>query len=167
MKNLVRRYWILFLLCFLISLSVPLLPGTGQGVVRPDERLDRAAFAEKHIDRLQQTAKQLHALALEPLPQNLSDDAKKEAMKYTRWLIAASRRLGDLASRWQDDLKNKGMVQSVVLVQSQMEEMNRSYLKKYSALRGELLHELSQHVKVSHSMSSNYDSAHGSIDSLR
>jgi hypothetical protein len=164
MKKTIRRYCVFFLLCFLLILSVS-PPALGQG--GPSDRLDRAAFAEARINRLQQAAKTLHELAAQPLPETLSEDGKTEAMRYTRWLIGSSRKLNDLARRWQDDLKNKGMVQSIVLLQKQMKEMNIAYNSKYSALRNDLLNELRQYASIAHIMKGNYDTAQGSISSLR
>jgi len=160
-----RRYGTLFLLAFLISLSASQMKAVGQ--VLPSERLDRAAFAEVRINRLQQAARTLQERAVEPLPENLTGDKKTEAAKYTRWLRDSSRKLNDLARRWQNTLTNIGMVQSVVLSQKQMEEMNISFNRQYSALRDELLDELRQYVMISHSMKSNYDTAQSSINGLR
>jgi hypothetical protein len=165
MKNRARRYCLLFLLVFLISLSAPQMKAVGQG--RPSDRMDRAAFAEKRINRLQQAARTLEELAMAPLPANITDDGKTEAMRYTRWLIGASRKLNDLARRWQDGLRDRGMTQSIVLAQKQMEEMNIAYSQRYSALRDELLQELRQYASIAHIMKGNYDTAHGSIKSLR
>jgi len=165
MKNRTMRYCILFLLVFLISLSAPQMKAIGQEA--PGERMDRAVFAEKRINRLQQAARTLQELAVEPLPANLSADGKTEAANYTRWLRDAGRKLDDLAKRWQDDLKNRGMVQSVVLSQKKLEEMNMSYSQRYSALRDQLLDELGQYASIAQFMQRNYDSAQGSISNLR
>lgn len=165
MKNLARRCCSLFLLAFLISLSVSQVKAVGQGL--PGERMDRAEYARVRINRLQQAARTLQELAMEPLPGNLTDDKKTEVAKYTRWLRDAGRKLNDLARRWQDDLKNRGMVKSIVLSQRQMEEMNMSFNGKYSALRDELLDELRQYAMISHSMKSNYDAAQSSINNMR
>ncbi len=165
MKNLARRCCHLFLLVMLLSLPVPQMKAIGQ--TAPGDRMDRAEFARVRINRLQQAARTLQDLAMEPLPETLTDDGKTEAAKYTRWLRDSSQKMNDLARRWQDDLKNKGMVQSIVLSQKQMQEMNMSYNSKYSALRDDLLNELRQFASISPSMKSNYDAAQGSINSLR
>jgi hypothetical protein len=167
MKKRIKRYCILFLPALLLSLSVSPLKALGQVLPNPSDRMDRAAFAEARIDRLQQAAKTLRGLAMEPLPDTLSDAEKTKAMQYTRWLRDSSRKLDDLALRWQDALKNRGMVNSIVLSQRQMEEMNTSYNSKYTALQDELLDELSQYAMISYSMKSNYDTAQSSINNLR
>ena len=165
MKNQAKRCCLLSLLAFLITLSAPQMKAIGQ--TAPGERLDGAEFAQVRINRLQQTARTLQELAVEPLPANFSADGKTEAAKYTRWLRDAGRKLDDLAKRWQDDLKNRGMIQSVVLSQKKLKEMNVSYSQRYSALRDELLDELRQYVSIAHFMQRNYDSAQGSIGNLR
>ncbi len=165
MKNRTTRYCILSLLAFLITFSVPQMKAMGQ--TAPGERLDRAEFAQVRINRLQQAAKTLQELAVEPLPTNLSADGKTEAAKYTRWLRDAGRKLDDLARRWQDGLRDRGMTQSIVLAQKQMEEMNISFKRKYSELQDELAGELRQYASIAHFMQRNYDSAQGSINSLR
>ena len=124
MKNLARRCCSLFLLAFLISLSVSQTKAVGQRL--PGDRMDRAEFAKVRINRLQQAARTLQERAVESLPENLTDDEKTEAAKYTRWLRDSSRKLNDLARRWQNTLNDVGMVQSVVLSQKQMWEMNMS-----------------------------------------
>jgi hypothetical protein len=114
-----------------------------------------------------QAARTLQERAVEPLPANLTDGQKNEAAKYTRWLRDSGRKLNDLARRWQDALSNVAMNKSIVLSQKQMQEMNMSFNRQYSVLRGELLHELRQYAMISHSMKSNYDAVRGSINNLR
>jgi hypothetical protein len=155
----------LLLLSFLICLTLPRIKAIGQG--RPSERLDRAAYAETRIGKLQQAAKTLQELAAQPLPETLTDEKKIEAMRYTRWLIRSSRKLDDLAHRWQDDLKNRGMTQSLVLSQKQMKEMNIAYSQRYAAMRDELAHELLRYAPIAPIMKGNYDTAERSIRSLR
>ena len=160
-----RRYGTLFLLAFLLSLSV--FPMKAVGQVPPSERLDRAVFAYVRINKLQQAARTLQERAVEPLPGNLTDDEKTEAAKYTRWLRDSGRKLDDLARRWQDALSNRGMNKSIVISQRQMQEMNIAFNGQYTALRDELLNELRQYAKISRIMKSNYDAAQGSINGLR
>jgi hypothetical protein len=136
----------------------------GQG---PGDRMDSAAFAEKHIERLQQAAKTLRGLADEPLPETLTDAEKTEAMKYTRWLRESSQKLNELARRWQDTRSNIGMIQSSVTSHEKMKEMNISFNGKYSAMRDELLNELRQFATISPTMKGNYAIAQGSINKLR
>src|SRR4030042_2628244 len=115
MKNIARRVFSLFLLAFLISLSVSQMKAVGQG--KPGDRMDRAEFAKVRINRLQQAARTLQERAVEPLPANLTDDQKKEAAKYTRWLRDAGRKLNNLARRWQDALGNVSMKKRIVFSQ--------------------------------------------------
>ena len=165
MKNLARRCCSLFLLAFLISLSVSQMKAVGQG--QPGDRMDRAEFAKVRINRLQQAARTLQERAVEPLPANLTDDQKKEAAKYTRWLRDSGRKLNDLARRWQNALGNVSMNKSIVISQKQMQEMNISFNRQCSALRYELVDELRQYAKISRIMKKNYDDARSSIDNLR
>ncbi len=165
MNNRAGRYGNLFLIAFLISLFIFQLSAVGQGVL--SENMDTAEFAQVRIKKLQQTAKVLRGLAVEPLPANLSEDGKTEAAKYTRWLRDAGRKLDDLARRWQNTLGDIGMIQSRVTSMKRMKEMNTSFSRKYSVLRDELLHELRQYAAISHSMKDNYAIAQGSINDLR
>jgi len=165
MNNRARKYGNLFLLAFLISLLILPLKAAGQGV--SGENIDTAEFAQKRIEKLQQASKQLRGLAGEPLPATLSDNEKKEAMKYTRWLISSSRKLTELASRWQNSLNDIGMIQSRVASLKKMKEVNTSFQRQYSTLRDKLLQELRQYTTISHIMKSNYDAAQGSIKGLR
>jgi hypothetical protein len=165
MKNLARRCCSLFLLAFLISLSVSQMKAIGQG--QAGERMDRAEFAKVRINRLQQAARTLQERAVEPHPANLTDDEKTEAAKYTHWLRDSGRKLNNLARRWQDALGNVSMNKSIVLSQKQMEEMNMSFNGRYSALRDELVDELRQYAMISRIMKKNYDDARNSINNLR
>jgi hypothetical protein len=165
MNNRARRYGNLFLIAFLISLFIFQLKAAGQGV--PRENIDTAEFAQVRINKLQQAARTLRGLAAEPLPANLTDDEKKEAMKYTRWLIDSSRKLNEFAGRWQDTLSNIGMIQSSVTSHKKMKEMNMSFDRQYSVLQDEISHECRQYAIISHGMKSNYDAAQGSINNLR
>jgi hypothetical protein len=165
MKNLVRRCCSLFLLAFLISLSVSQMKAVGQG--QPGDRMDRAEYAKVRINRLQQAAQTLQERAVAPLPANLTADEKTEAAKYTRWLRDSGRKLNDLARRWQDALGNVAKNKSIVLSQRQMEQMNMSFNGQYSALGDELLDELRQYAMISHIMKNNYDDARNSINNLR
>ncbi len=165
MNNRAGRYGNLFLIAFLISLFIFQLSAVGQGVL--SENMDTAEFAQVRIKKLQQAAKALRGLAAEPLPENLTDDGKKDAMKYTRWLIDSSRKLNELAQRWQNTLGDIGMIQSRVASMKRMKEMNSSFSRKYSVLRDELLHELRQYAAISHSMKDNYAIAQDSINDLR
>jgi hypothetical protein len=164
MKNLARRCCSLFLLVFLISLSVSQMKAVGQG--QPGDRMDRAEFAKVRINRLQQAARTLQERAVESLPANLTGDQKKEAAKYTRWLRNSGRKLNDLARRWQDALSNVARNKSIVLSQKQMQEMNMSFNGKYSALRDELVDELRRYAMISRIMKNNYDDARNSINNL-
>jgi hypothetical protein len=165
MKNLARRYCILFLLALLISLFVFQLKAIGQGVL--SENIDTAEFAKVRINRLQQAARTLQGLAAEPLPANLSEDEKKEAVQYTRWLGESSRKLTELTHRWQDTLSDIGMIQSRVSSQKKMKEMNMSFHRQYSQLRDTILHESRKFSLISHIMKSNYAGAQSSINTLR
>jgi hypothetical protein len=164
MKNLARRCCSLFLLAFLISLSVSQMKAIGQG--QAGERMDRAEFAKVRINRLQQAARSLQERAVEPLPANLTDDQKKEAAKYTRWLRDSGRKMNDLARRWQDALSNVARNKSIVISQKQMEKMNMSFNDQCSALRDELLDELRRYAMISRIMKNNYDDARNSINNL-
>jgi hypothetical protein len=165
MNNRARRYGNLFLIAFLISLFIFQLKAVGQGV--PSENIDRAEFAQVRINKLQQAAKTLRELAAQPLPANLSEDEKKEAEQYTRWLEESSQKLTELAHRWQDTLSNVGMTQSRVSSQKKMKEMNSSFNLQYSKLRDTIAHESQQFRLISHIMKSNYDTAQSSINNLR
>lgn len=165
MKNIARRCCSLFLLAFLISLSVSQMKAVGQG--QPGDRMDRADFAKVRINRLQQAARTLQERAVEPLPGNLTVNEKTEAAKYTRWLRDAGRKLNDLARRWQDALGNVAKNKSIVISQRQMQEMNMSFNSQCSALRDELLDELRQYASISRIMKSNYDAAQSNINNLR
>jgi hypothetical protein len=165
MKKRARRYGNLFLTAFLLSLFVFQLKAEGQGV--PSEHMDTAQFAQVRISKLQQAGKVLHELAAQPLPENLTADEKKEAMKYTRWLINSSQKLNELAHRWQDKLTDIGMIQSRVLSLKQMKEVNTSFNGQYLALQDELLSELRQYAMISNIMKSNYKTAQSSINKLR
>jgi ABC-type protease/lipase transport system fused ATPase/permease subunit len=165
MNNRARRYGNLFLTVFLISLFIFQLKAVGQGVL--SDNMDTAEFAQVRINKLQQAAKVLRELAMEPLPETLTDAEKTEAMKYTRWLRESSQKLNELARRWQDTRSNIGMIQSSVTSHEKMKEMNISFNRKYSALRDELLDELRQYATISPSMKSNYDIAQSSINTLR
>ncbi len=167
MKNQAKRCCLLFLLVFLTSLSVSPMKAVGQVLLNPGDRMDRAEFAKVRINRLQQAALTLQERAVEPLPVHLTADEKIEAAKYTRWLRDSGRKLDDLARSWQDHLTNVGMVQSLVLSQKQMEEMNISFNGKYTALRDELSDELRQYASIASIMKGNYDAAQGSINNLR
>jgi hypothetical protein len=163
-KNLARRCCSLFLLAFLISLSVSQMKAVGQG--QPGDRMDRAEFAKVRINRLQQAARSLQERAVEPLPANLTDDQKKEAAKYTRWLRDSGRKMNNLARRWQDALSNVARNKSIVISQKQMEKMNMSFNDQCSALRDELLDELRRYAMISRIMKNNYDDARNSINNL-
>jgi hypothetical protein len=165
MKNRLRQYCILFLFALLISLSVSQTRAVGQEISA--ERMDRAAFAELRIERLQQTAKTLRELAVQPLPETLTDDEKTEVMRYTRWLRNSGQKLDDLAKRWKDALSHIGMVKTLALSQRQMAEMNISFNRRYAELGDELVQELRQHTTISYNIKSNYDIAQRSIDNLR
>ncbi|OGP85342.1 MAG: hypothetical protein A2Z08_05335 [Deltaproteobacteria bacterium RBG_16_54_11] len=165
MNNRVRRYGNLFLIAFLISLFIFQLKAIGQGV--PGENIDTAEFAQVRINKLQQAAKQLRGLAAEPLPANLTEDEKKEAEHYTRWLRESSRKLNELALRWQGTLSDIGMIQSRVASQKKMKETNTSFNRQYSKLRDTILHESRQFSLIPHSMKKNYAIAQGSINNLR
>lgn len=165
MKKLIRGMCILFLLSFLLGLPLSPMKALGQG--ETGARMDSAEFARAHIDKLQLVAGMLQDLAVEPLPENLIADGKKEAMKYTRWLTKSSRKLNDLALRWQEGLNSARMFKSLDLSQKMVEDMNTSYNSRYSALRKELLDELRHYDQISQSMKSNYDSALSSISKLR
>jgi protein gp37 len=165
MNNRARRYGSLFLIAFLSSLFIFQLKAVGQGVL--SENIDTAEFAQARINKLQQAAKTLRELAAEPLPANLSEDEKKEAVQYTRWLGESGQKLTELAHRWQDTLSDIGMIQSSVTSHKKMKEMNISFNRKYSALRGELLDELRQYAMILHIMKNNYAIAQNSINNLR
>jgi hypothetical protein len=165
MKNLTSRYCHLFLLVFLISLFISPMKAVGQD--QPSDNIDTAQFAQVRIEKLQQAGKQLHELGAQPLPKNLAADEKTQAMRYTRWLINSSRKLNDLASRWQNKLNDVGMTQSRVLSMKQMKEANTSFNRQYSVIRDELSRELRQYAMISHRMKGNYDSVQSSINSLR
>jgi hypothetical protein len=165
MKNRIRRYCTLFLLVCLISLAVFQTKVVGQE--QPGDRMGRPAFAQVRIEKLQQAAQILVQLAVEPLPENLTENEKMEATNYIRWLIKSSRKLDDLARRWQDAFSTSGMVKSLSVSQKQMEEVNMSFSPQYSALRDELSNELRQYAMISDIMKSSYDTAQSSINNLR
>jgi hypothetical protein len=165
MNNRARQYSILFLLAFLLSLVISPLQVAGEGV--QTENIDTAQFAQVRIEKLQQVAQTLRGLAGKPLPANLTDDEKKEAMRYTRWLISSSKKLNELASRWQNKLSDIGMIQSRVLSMQQMKEANTSFDGQYSAMRDELLSEVRQYAVIARIMKGNYDTAQDSINKLR
>ena len=165
MSNRARRYGNLFLIAFLSSLFIFQLKAVGQGVL--SENIDTAEFAQVRIKKLQQAAKTLRELAAEPLPANLSEDEKKEAVKYTRWLGESSQKLTELAHRWQDTLSDIGMIQSRVTSLKKMKEMNTSFNLQYSKLRDTIVHESQQFSLISHIMKSNYAIAQSSINNLR
>jgi hypothetical protein len=165
MKKLLRGVCILFLLSFLLGLPLSPMKALGQG--ETGARMDSAEFAHQHIDKLHLVAGMLQDLAVEPLPETLAGDAKKEAMRYTRWLSDSSLKLNDLALHWRDSLSSADMFKSLDLSQKQTEDMNVAYSRRYATLRDELLDELRQYDQISQSMKSNYDSALSSINKLR
>lgn len=165
MNNRARRYGNLFLIAFLTSLFVFQLKAVGQGVL--SENIDTAEFAQVRIKKLQQAARTLQGLAAEPLSENLTDDEKIEAMKYTRWLGGSSRKLTELARRWQGTLSDIGLIQSRVSSLKKMKETNTSFHLQYSKLRDTILHESRQFSLIPHIMKKNYDSAQSSINTLR
>jgi hypothetical protein len=165
MTNRARRYGNLFLIAFLSILFIFQLKAAGQGVL--SENMDTAEFAQVRIKKLQQAATTLQGLAAQPLPANLTDDEKKEAMKYTRWLIDSSRKLNELAHRWQDTLSNIGMIQSSVTSHKKMKEMNTSFNLQYSKLRDTILAESRNFSLISNSMKCKHDTATNSINNLR
>jgi hypothetical protein len=137
------------------------------GQEQPGHGMGRQAFAQVRIEKLQQAAHILGQLAVEPLPENLTENEKTEAMNYIRWLIKSSRKLDDLARRWQDAFSTSGMVKSLSVSQKQIEEVNMSFSPQYSALQDELSNELLQYAMISDIMKSSYDTAQNSINSLR
>jgi hypothetical protein len=165
MKNRVRRYGTLFLIALLSSLFIFQLDAVGQKVL--SENMDTAEFAQVRIQKLRQAAKELQGLAAEPLPENLLDEEKTEAMRSTRWLISSGRKLTGLAARWQNSLNDIGMIQSRVLSLKRMQETNSAFNREYAVLRDELVHEWRQHASISHLMKGNYATAQHSISSLR
>lgn len=66
---------------------------------------DDAANAAEKIARLRQASRELSGLARLRLPADLTADERRETASYTRWLEASSRRLDDLANRWDKALK--------------------------------------------------------------
>jgi hypothetical protein len=164
-KRLIKQHSILFLLFFLLIL--PLSPLTALGQEEPGARLDSPEFAHQHIDTLHLVAGMLQDLAAKPLPENLTADEKKEAMRYTRWLTDSSIKLNDLALRWQDILSSVVMIKNPDLSQKRIEDVNKAYKWRYAALRNKLLDELRQYGQIPQSMKGNYDSAQSSINKLR
>jgi hypothetical protein len=125
------------------------------------------------IEKLQQVAQILGQLAVEPLPDNLTENEKTEAINYIRWLIKSSRKLDDLARRWQDEEVERNNAQSRsgtffqnLVSQKQIEETNMPFSTQYSALRDELSNELRQYAMISDIMKNSYDTAQSSINSL-
>jgi GTPase SAR1 family protein len=165
MKNQTGRFCLLFLLCFLPSLFIFQLKAAGQGA--PSEDIATQQFAQKRIESLHQAANTLRRLAAEPLPANLADDEKKEAMKYTQWLINSSRKLNELAQRWQDDLSRRNKFNIFDLPEKQPEEVNTSFQRQCKTLREDLLRELRHYTLISQVMKDNYDHARSTISSLR
>lgn len=65
---------------------------------------DDAANAEKKIARLRQASRELSGLARQRLPADLTADERRETAAHTQWLERSSRRLDDLANRWDEAL---------------------------------------------------------------
>jgi hypothetical protein len=165
MNKRARRHGNLFLFASLMGLFIFPLGAAGQGAL--SENIDTAEFAQVRIEKLQQAAKTLQGLAGQPLPENLADEEKTEAMKYTRWLIASGRKLDELAQRWQNRLSDIGMIQSRVTSQKQIRETNTSFKLQYWKLRDTILRESGQFGLVPYIMKDNYAMARSSIKNLR
>ena len=66
---------------------------------------DPLSAAQTQISRLRRTAEQLHVLAVQPMPGNLSPEEQAELVRHTQWLRDASHLVRTLADNWEQRLQ--------------------------------------------------------------
>ena len=128
---------------------------------------EKADFAKQRIKRLQHTVESFRKLARQPLPVKLSADQRKEAERYDDWLKDSSRKLDDLANRWQAALDKAEKQRNHLAAQKQMQEMNHSFNLQYLDLQQQMQDENRRFTLISNIMKNKHDTAKNSINNMR
>jgi hypothetical protein len=144
--------------------TMPVFDGLATGQESTSVSREAAVLAKQRIERLRQVAKTLHGLTDQAPPVNLSASERDEAKRYYLWLIESSRRLGELADRWQAALVKGTQTETT---RQNMQEMSQSFNLQYLDLQQNMQQENRQFTLVSNIMKNKHDTAKNSINNIR
>jgi hypothetical protein len=131
-----------------------------------------ADFAREQIAKITQSAKTLKQLADQVAPANLPAAEQNEAKRFNSWLNDSSRKLNDLASRWQEALNKtaaskSGAPQAEKGSAQNLQEMSQSFNMQYLALQQNMQDESRRFTLVSNVLKAKHDTAKNAIGNVR